>query len=181
MKIQKGQQKANRREIQGMTIIVDTREVNPWRFDPRFAPANKGKYYNNVTVVRGKLSTGDYSLSGHEDKIAIERKGSLTELVGNLTSGRERFERELTRSLSFSHFYVVIEDDFPRLMAKCYRSQMDAHAAVQSVAALSQRYNVPFLFAGNRMAAEYLTWSLLYQFLRHADTEKSLNGSPFHN
>lgn len=171
MKIQKSQQKANRREIRGMTIIADTREVNPWCFDPKFALADKGKYYNNVTVVREKLPTGDYSLSGYEDKIAIERKGSLTELVGNLTSGRERFERELARSLSFSYFYVVIESDFSKLMTKCYRSQMDAHAAVQSVAALSQRYNVPFLFAGNRMAAEYLTWSLLYQFLRHTHTD----------
>lgn len=171
MKTLKAQQKANGREIQGMTIIVDTREVNPWRFDPKFAPADKGKYYNNVTIVRGKLPTGDYSLSGYEDKIAIERKGSLTELVGNLTGERERFEKELVRSLSFSHFYVVIEDDFPRLIAKCYRSQMNAHAATQSIAALSQRYNVPFLFAGNRMAAEYLTWSLLYQFLRHAPTD----------
>lgn len=149
-----------------MEIIADTRETNAYRFDPRFAPHHLKEHYADVTVTRAKLDTGDYSLLGFESVIAIERKASLTELVGNLSTGRERFERELQRAAGLEYFYVIVEAPFHLLMAGQYKSMMNPHAAVQSVAAFMKRYHTPFVFAGNRMAAEYLTWSILHQFLR---------------
>lgn len=148
-----------------MEIIADTRETNAYQFDPCFAPLHLKGHYAEVTVTRAKLDTGDYSLPGLESAIAVERKASLTELVGNLSTNRERFERELRRATGLEYFYVIIEAPFHLLMAGQYRSKMNPHAAVQSVAAFMKRYRVPFIFAGNRMAAEYLTWSILHQFL----------------
>ena len=72
-----------------LAIVVDTREQAPYGF-ARF-PA--------VEIVRAGLPTGDYSLTGHEVRAAIERK-SLDDLLGCLTGGRDRFERELARAPS---------------------------------------------------------------------------------
>jgi DNA excision repair protein ERCC-4 len=70
-------------------IIVDTREQATFSFTS--FPCE---------VERGTPSTGDYSIACHETAAAIERK-SLTDLIGCLTHGRDRFERELARDLYY--------------------------------------------------------------------------------
>lgn len=42
---------------------------------------------------------------------------------------------------------------------------MKAQAALQSVFAFQVRYRVPFVWAGNRAGAEYVTFSLLEKYL----------------
>jgi len=141
-----------------MKIIVDSREQTPFSFE--------GK---DCEIVTGALPTGDYSLVGLEDKIAIERK-SLSDLMGCLTSsGRERFERELTRARGLDFFAVVIEAHFTELTGKQYRSAMNPHAAAQSILAFQVRYGAPFIWAGTRSAAEYTVFWLLSKFLREAE------------
>ena len=66
-----------------LPVIVDSREQVPYLF----------KYYDAAVTVQG-LPTGDYSLAGYEGRVAVERK-ELDDLVGCLTVGRERFEKEL--------------------------------------------------------------------------------------
>jgi len=144
-----------------MKIIIDTREQAPFAFE--------GK---ECEVVTGTLTTGDYSLVGLEDKVALERK-SLSDLVGCLSSsGRERFERELTRARGLYFFGVVIEAGFTELTGeltgKQYRSAMNPHAAAQSILAFQVRYGTPFIWAGSRRAAEYITFSFLSKYLREA-------------
>jgi len=46
-----------------------------------------------------------------------------------------------------------------------YRSEMKAHVALQSIFAFKVRYRVPFVWAGNRAGAEYVTYSLLEKYL----------------
>jgi len=143
-----------------MRIIVDSREQTPFSFDR----------WPDCEVTTGTLPTGDYSLSGLEDKIAIERK-SLNDLLGCLTGAdRDRFERELARARGLDCFAVVVESGFLELTAKQYRSSMNPHSACQSILAFQVRYGIPFFFAGSRQAAEYVTYSLLSKFLREAET-----------
>ena len=87
---------------------------------------------------QGALTVGDYSLVGLEDKVAVERKS------------------------------LVVEADWLMLARGEYRSQLKPHAACQSVLAFTARYRVPFLFAGTRGAAEYMTWGFLRQYLESA-------------
>ena len=142
-----------------MKVICDTREQLPFTFQhERYAP---------VMVESCTLSVGDYSLAGLTDKVAVERK-SLPDLVACLSHERERFERELQRAAALDAFGVVVEAAWIDLAAGQYRSQMNPHSACQSVAAFMARYRIPFLFAGNRIAAEYFTWSLLRQYLESA-------------
>ena len=141
-----------------MLIVVDSREQCPFDF-------RHEKY--EATTQAGALSVGDYSLAGLEDKVAAERK-SLPDLVMCLGRERERFERELQRGAALEAFCVVCEGSWLELSKGQYRSQLKPHAACQSVLAFTARYRVPFLFAGGRAAAEYITWGFLRQYLEGA-------------
>ena len=65
------------------TVLVDTREQTPFRF-------------NGWAVERRGLVTGDYSIDGLSEYVAIERK-TIQDLVGCVGSCRDRFKRELHR------------------------------------------------------------------------------------
>lgn len=141
-----------------MLIVVDSREQCPFSFTHERYEAQ---------VQPGTLTVGDYSLAGLEDKVAVERK-SLSDLVMCLGRERERFERELMRGAALDAFAVVCEGSWLELARGEYRSQLNPHAACQSVLAFTARYRVPFLFAGSRGAAEYMTWGFLRQYLESA-------------
>jgi hypothetical protein len=142
-----------------MKIIVDSREQAPFAF--------QHERYAGTIVEAGTLDTGDYSLAGLTDRVAAERK-SLPDLVGCLSGGRERFERELQRAAALDAFAVVVEAAWADLAGGGYRSRMTPHSACQSVLAFTCRYRIPFLFAGSRAGAEYVTWGFLRQYLESA-------------
>lgn len=142
-----------------MKIIIDTREQIPFAFTC--------KRYEDVETERASLLTGDYSLAGLTDRVAIERK-ELGDLVQCLGRERARFERELQRAAGLDFFAVVIEGTWHDLAHGEYRSQLNPHSACQSIAAFTARYRIPFMFAGSRGGAEYCTWSLLRQYLESA-------------
>ena len=132
-----------------MRIVVDSREQAPFPF--------RGPRYEGVSVEVGALGTGDYSLAGLTDKVAVERK-ELADLVACLGRERERFEREMQRAAALDAFAVVVEASWQDLAAGNYRSRLNPHAACQSVLA----------FAGSRAAAEYMAWGFLRQYLEGA-------------
>jgi ERCC4-type nuclease len=140
-------------------IVVDSREQMPFTF-------HHEKYVGTV-VEAGTLDTGDYSLVGLTDRIAVERK-SLPDLVACLGRERERFERELQRAAALDAFCVVIECSWAELASGRFKSQMNAHSACQSVLAFTCRYRIPFLFSGSRAGAEYTCWGFLRQYLEGA-------------
>ena len=83
---------------------------------------------------------------------------------------RKRFEQELTRAVNFELFAVVVEASLEDVSLGRYRSAMNPHSALQSIFAFQVRYRVPFIWAGSRTAAEYVTYSLLEKYA--AEIEK---------
>lgn len=137
-----------------MRILTDTREQKPYTFQ---------KYGAKIETTA--LAVGDYSIPGFQTRISIERK-SLNDLIGCLTgTGRERFERELARARSFERFAVIIESDIKDVSEGRYTSNMKPHAALQSITAFYIRYGIPFLFCGDRIGAEYMTYSILQKYI----------------
>jgi DNA excision repair protein ERCC-4 len=137
-----------------MIILTDTREQKPYCFEN----------YPDVQVEAGTLATGDYSIPGFDDQVAIERK-SLNDLIGCLKGdGRTRFEKELARARHYHLFCVVIEAGFHHIGMKRYHSAMTPQAIFQSLAAFHVRYGIPFLFCGDRDGGQYQTYSLLSKF-----------------
>ncbi|MDR1922240.1 MAG: hypothetical protein LBS31_10945 [Candidatus Adiutrix sp.] len=143
-----------------MMIVIDSREQNPFTFAER----------EDVETIVGTLQTGDYSLQGLEDRIALERK-SLNDLTSCLIgANRERFERELCRGRGLEFFAVVVEASFGELASKQYWGGLNPHAAAQSVIAFQIRHQVNFIWAGSRRSAEYFVYWTLSKFLREAET-----------
>jgi ERCC4-type nuclease len=142
-----------------MKILVNTREQRPFSFE-RF----------QAEIERATLPAGDYSLPGFEDRVVIERK-ELNDLIACLMNGnRDRFERELARARHYDLFCVVVEASLEDVSKGRYRSEMKAHAALQSIFTFTVRYRVPFVWAGSRAGVEYATYSLLEKYL--AEIEK---------
>ena len=146
-----------------LIIIRDTREQRGWSFA-------------NITprpqVEVATLASGDYSIKGLEDKVAIERK-SLIDLFGTVGRGRDRFERELERLAKMRFAVVVIEADLHIIATRPpARSQLPPKVVARSIAAWSMRYGVHFHDRRNRALAEKWTYILLERFWNDLQTGK---------
>ena len=133
-------------------IVVDTREQTPWSFDP-----------DRVDTVVGTLRTGDYSLAGHTDDVAIERK-SLDDLVGSLIQGRERFERELERLRTFTLRAVIVEGSYLDIASHRYVSRAHPSAVFGSICCLHVDFSVPFLLADTRAIGARVAQRMLIRY-----------------
>lgn len=145
-----------------MKIVRDSREQSPFHFE--------GEKYEGVPVIEGTLTTGDYSLVGLESRVAVERK-SLPDFLQSISTGRERFERELTRARGLDAFMVVVEAPFSDVVEGNYRSRMTPKAAVQTAYSFMSRYRATFHFAQSRVWAEYATFHFLRHFARQIERE----------
>lgn len=132
-------------------IAIDTREQLPYAFPG--------------AEVR-TLPTGDYSLIGLEDRVAIERK-SKADAYGSLGQGRARFRREWERLAQLDYAAVVIEDTLPGFLQRPAHSKMSPASAVGTLLAWSVRYRVPVFFAGDRAHAQALTGKLLQMYAKY--------------
>jgi DNA excision repair protein ERCC-4 len=123
------------------TIIVDTREQEPYSFDLRLA-----------TAVRRALPAGDYSIAGLEGMVAVERK-TLDDFVSTVIHGRERFRAELRRLGGYRASCVVVEANLADALQKRYRSDANPNAVLGSAIAIILDQRVPVFFCTNRQAA----------------------------
>lgn len=119
-----------------MVIVVDTREQTPFDFEGKFQ------------TVPGTLQSGDYTIKGFEEHVAIERK-SMSDLVGCTTTGRQRFKHELHRLRGFYCSAVIIECTVAEIIGHKYRSKVSPESVLGSCASWQVRYNVPFIWAGS--------------------------------
>jgi len=151
-------------------IIVDSREQTPFDFsgvDPR------------PVVSVGALKTGDYSIRGMENYVAIERK-SLVDLFGSCGQGRDRFEREFVRLKDFQFAALVIESDLYSIYkTPPSRSRMDPKTIMRTLIAWHMRYNVKIWPCPTRGFAETLTYLLLKRFDTDVKEGKIIIDEPF--
>ena len=141
--------------------VIDTREQLPLELPLR-----------SITET---LPTGDYSVSGFEDLICCERK-SLPDLIGCMTSGRKRFERELQRMKAYDARCVVVEAHWQQLRNGEYRSRITPEAATHSIVSWISAFAVPFLFVGDRTAAaDAVAYFLFTSTKKHYERYKRLS------
>jgi ERCC4-type nuclease len=123
------------------TIIVDTREQEPYSFDPRLAGA-----------VRRALPAGDYSIEGLEGIVAVERK-TLDDFVSTVIHSRSRFREELRKLGGYRVACVVVEAGLQDVLQKRYRGETHPNAVLGSTLSIILDFRVPVFFCGNRQAA----------------------------
>jgi ERCC4-type nuclease len=102
-----------------VTAIVDTREQFALDLTPLKADV-------------GTLATGDYSVRGLEDYVAVERK-SLEDLLGCIGRERERFEREIQRLLAYPQRLLVVESGWLAIDRGEWRAQVTPKQVKHSV------------------------------------------------
>ena len=113
-------------------IIIDTREQTPLSFA-------------NLEAVSGALYSGDYSIEGIEESFSIERK-SIADLVGSLTSGRDRFMNELHRLRGFRFRRLLVVGSRSEIENGEYRSKARPRSILASLAAVEVRFDIPIIF-----------------------------------
>ena len=123
------------------TILVDTREQDPLAF--------------SFPSEIGTLSTGDYSVKGLEEDFSVERK-SLSDLYGSLTSGRDRFRRELQRLLAYPFRRLLVIGSEAEIAAGSSRAKgVNPKAVIHSLYAIEAR-GVPVVFSPSPVTAALL-------------------------
>jgi ERCC4-type nuclease len=145
-------------------VVIDTREQAPFIFDGLTGPRGRPL---EVHVHRAGLKTGDYSIRGLEDEIAVERK-SKADLFGTVGRGRARFERELERLASMRAPALVLECDLASILRPPSRSKVSPSSVLNSLIVWSARYCIPVWPCQGRRFAEIVT----YRHLQHYWAER---------
>jgi DNA excision repair protein ERCC-4 len=138
------------------TIIVDTREQMPWEFGFH-------------TTSRRKLDTGDYSIEGFENILAVERKKSVSAIATNLTESR--FPDVLKRLSEIKHNFILCEftleevykfpegSDIPQ--SKRDKLRISGKYIVKRLIEIQMDYNIPIIFCEDHDLAERYAVSIM--------------------
>jgi hypothetical protein len=154
-----------------MVILIDTREQENRHITSYF---DKQK----ISYIGRKLNFGDYSFMllacpalrinrdiYFDGDIAIERKGSLEELSGNLTQDRARFESELIRANKEKLLLMVENADDSFIVGHKYKTQYDPKAFIATLKTYEARYNLGINFVPGVCAGNFI-YHTLYYYLR---------------
>jgi len=136
-----------------LVLLIDTREQRPLAL-----PNSR----------RATLSTGDYSVEGYENLIAVERK-SHADFVGCVAHGRGRFERELARLTMYEYPALVLECTMADILAGAQFSEVHPHAAVGSLIAWSVKWRVPVWLCGDRRMAAATVRKILEDAVKYIE------------
>ena len=139
-------------------IIKDTREKNNWVIGPDhiFGP-----------MLNIKLNEGDYSLTGYDTVIIVERKGAVTEYAANCIS--ERFDNELERLKKYKYAYLLFEFDmddlinYPKNIKYANNFKVSGHFLLRKTIEYQLTYGVIPIFAGRH--GENVLYSIFKRFL----------------
>ncbi len=136
-------------------IVIDSREQKPYKF-PKYE-----------TVVK-PLKYGDYSILGHEDNFAIERK-SFSDWVFSITVRRDPFKRLLENVTDMNYFALLIETDMRKIWKQYVHSKIHRKAIVNTALLWSIKYNIPVFFGSNRTQSKYIVKTLCEGYVKYYD------------
>jgi len=138
------------------TIIIDTREQKPWSFE-------------NHVVANQKLDTGDYSIEGLENLLAIERKRNISEFANNITE--KRFKNVIDRLSKIPYSFILFEFDFDKVIhypigsdiPKKLWSKIRISPAyiIKNIIELQINHNIHVVFCGDSSNAEIIALSIM--------------------
>lgn len=159
------------RPAEGPVVVIDTREPIFQRYD--FTA------FGLPLVTEKKLETGDYSIEGLEEIVAVERK-TLDDLAKSITL--DRFWAELLRAKeNHSRFCVIVEGTIAQVRAGLYASAVKPAAILGACLTIGTRYGFPIIWAENRQeaisyTATYLRhcYELRAELLQENETKKQI-------
>jgi len=156
------------------TVLVDGREKLPYRFEGLQADAKQ--WYRPLVVPTewAHLTTGDYSIKGLVDRVAIERK-SLADLYTTLGRRRTQFEREHERLAELDFAAVVVESNWDEAIENPPEwSKLKPKCIHRTFCSWTEKHDVHWHFMSNRRLAEITTFRLLEKFFHHQRIQELL-------
>lgn len=144
-------------------LLIDTREQRPWSF-PGWRTRVK------------TLKHGDYSVAGHESRIAIERK-SVPDLFHSFTKTRDRMEKRLRAMGKLECSALVVEGSAGVIIRGTGYSNVNGRLLLGTVAALCASNGVSLILAADRDDAERVARHLLEGFIRQRKARKGNDDS----
>ncbi len=155
--------------LSSLTIIIDTRENEINHITDYFTR-------KKIPHISQKLDVGDYScllpanpaLGIMRDvyfPVAIERKNSLDELSGNISTERARFESELLRGRDISLTLLIEGGSYEDIIQHNYRTQLNEKAFLASLLTFQHRHGVNVQFISSKYAGLYI-YQYLYYYVR---------------
>lgn len=157
--------------LKTLTVIVDTREQeNSWVTD----------YFNSkkIPYISEKLDFGDYSAfipANSEfgiprniyfnNKIVVERKNSLEELSGTIST-RDRFESELLRAKG-KKFILMVEESqgYEKIIEHKYKTDYNEKAFLATIFTFQHRYGMDINFIDKKYSGLFI-YQQLYYYIR---------------
>lgn len=149
-------------------VIIDSREQLPYLFT--------SSKINEVIVT--KLDSGDYSIQGLEDQLAIERKASVAEFYNNIT--QSRFWREMQRMKDYKYRFIIFEfsvsdvemfpygSDLPRSVMK--KLKITPAYLMKCIARIQIEYDIHVIFGEDRDNSVYLVTNIMKEVYNASQT-----------
>ncbi len=144
--------------IKQFKILVDTREQLPYKF-PKKQMETIGLPYGDYTI--------EYDGKSYLDQIVVERKSRVGELFSASGSSRDRFERELEKMRDVKYKWIMCEFDFMEMTNNPPPGLLEISVVYGSIASWQIKYNIPFIFTGNRQNTRNLLWKYFYNFTKY--------------
>ena len=149
------------------TVIIDTREQSAYDFRNLKADKKDGGGPLLIKTDRKALATGDYSIEGLQNEVAIERKelGDFLHCVG---TDRERFKKQLARLQSLQYGAVMVEADWLRVLRGTPHSKLNPKSISRSVIGwqMDDFPGVHWWFVSTKRQAEQFTFRILDRYYR---------------
>lgn len=157
--------------VKSMVFICDSREKDG---DHIIDWLDKKK----IQHITKALSNGDYSFyvpanaelnidrDLYFDKhIMVERKGSLEELSGNLSTNRARFEEELA-TYGGKKYLLVENSKYSDIVNQKYDTKLSSKAYLASVHTFNHRYNLEIVFMPDKSHSPVWIYGTFTYYLR---------------
>lgn len=151
-------------------VVIDSKEHKGYRFE-RFTNWFSG-------TVRRRLPVGDYTLSGMEEEVIVERK-TIPDLVNSAIRDRKDFIEKCEKLSRFRKKCLVIEGSLSTVKTPYEDSQVHPNAVLGSLLAAQERWDITVYFLGHFLLAEEFVASMLskyhaYRWLENNGYERCL-------
>lgn len=154
------------------TIIIDTREQQPWSF-------------KHHSIANKKLDAGDYSLEGFENILGIERKKSVCEIANNIVE--PRFKDAIERLGGLTYSFILLEFDLQNVLnypigsslpKKLWdKTKITPTFLLRNILDWELKHNIKVFFCGSssnaEQLAEYIFRKIYYIEFNKKEKEKS--------
>lgn len=141
-------------------ILRDSREKIPFMLE-----------FYGFQVERAALKTGDYTVLGKENFLAIDRKKSVSELASNLFEDYTRFKKEMIRMSEITNSFLILEFPIEHVLLYPHGSGIPRRkwaylratpsGIYNKLDIIYKQYGVKTIFHDNRDLAEQKTVELL--------------------